>query len=52
MKYTLPIKLVQKVVTKRTSNMKVSYVIPLNYWLTGQPENFKIKLCYFQDKTI
>ena len=30
--------------------MEVYYIIPLNYWLTGYPENFKIKLCYFQEK--
>ena len=29
--------------------MEVYYTIPLNYWLTGHPENFKIKLCYFQE---
>ena len=41
---TLFLKLVLKVVKKRTSNIKVYYVIPLNYRLTGHPENFKIKL--------
>ena len=29
--------------------MKVYYIIPLNYRLTGHPENFKIKLFYFQE---
>ena len=32
--------------------MKVYYIIPLNYQLTGHPENCKIKLYYlyvFQD---
>ena len=43
-------KLVQKVVKKRTSNMKVYYIIPLSYQLTGHLENFKIKLCYFEEK--
>ena len=38
---------------KRTSNMKVYYIIPLNYQLTGNPENFKMKLYYlylFQER--
>ena len=26
--------------------MKVHYIIPLNYQLTGHPDNFKIKLHY------
>ena len=30
--------------------MKVYYIIPLNYQLTGHPENFKIKLYYFQER--
>ena len=30
--------------------MKVYYMIPLNYGLTGHPENFKIKLYYFQGR--
>ena len=30
--------------------MKIYYVIPLNYPLTGHPENFKIKLYYFQER--
>ena len=30
--------------------MKVYYTIPLNYWLTRHPENFKSKLCYFQER--
>ena len=34
--------LFQKLVQK-TSNMKVYYVIPLNYQLTGHAENLKIK---------
>ena len=25
-------------------------VIPLNYWLTGHPGNFKIKLRYFRER--
>ena len=29
--------------------MKVYYRIPQNYLLTGQSENFKIKLYYFQE---
>ena len=47
---TLFQKLVQKVVKKRTSNMKVYYIIPLNNQSTGHPENFKIKLHYFQER--
>ena len=42
---TLFQKLVQKVAKKRTWN-----IIPLNDWLTGHPENFKIKLYYFQER--
>ena len=30
--------------------MKVHYIIPLNYRLTGHPENFKVKLYYFQER--
>ena len=30
--------------------MKVCYIVPLNYWLIGHPENFKIKLYDFQDR--
>ena len=30
--------------------MKVYYIIPLNYCLSGNPENFKAKLYYFQEK--
>ena len=30
--------------------MKVFYIIPLNYQLTGHPENFEIKLYYFQER--
>ena len=30
--------------------MKVYYKIPLNYQMTGHPENFKIELCYFQER--
>ena len=45
-------KLVQKVVKKRTLNMKVYCIIPLNYRLTGDPENFKIKLYYFQERQV
>ena len=30
--------------------MKVYYIIPLNYQLNRHPENFKIKLYYFQDR--
>ena len=47
---TLLQKLVQKVVNQKTSNMTVYYIIPLNYQLTGHPENFKIKLYYFQER--
>ena len=43
-------KQVQKHVKKRTSNMKVYYIIPLNYQLTGHPEILKIKLYYFQER--
>ena len=28
----------------------IVYIIPLNYQLTGDPENFKIKLYYFQER--
>ena len=30
--------------------MKVHYIIRLNYQLTGHPENFKIKLHYYEEK--
>ena len=30
--------------------MKVYYIIRLSYQLTGHLENFKIKLCYFEEK--
>ena len=30
--------------------MKVSYIIQLNYRLTGHSENFKIKSYYFQER--
>ena len=30
--------------------MKVYYIIPLNYRLTGHPENFKIKLHYLHER--
>ena len=30
--------------------MKVYYIVLLNYRLTGHPENFKIKLFYFQER--
>ena len=30
--------------------MKVYYITPLNYQLTGHPENFKIKSYYFQER--
>ena len=30
--------------------MKVCHIIPLNCRLTGHPENFKIKLYYFQER--
>ena len=30
--------------------MKVDYVIQMNCWLTGHPENFKIKLFHFQER--
>ena len=35
------------VVKKQASNMKVYYIVPLNYRLTGHPDNFK-----FQNQTI
>ena len=34
---------------KGTFNMKVNYIILLNYWLTGHTENFKAKLYYFRE---
>ena len=40
----------QKVVKKGTSRMKVYYIIPLSYRLTGQPEIFKTKIYYFQER--
>ena len=40
---TLFQKLVLKVVKKRTSNMKLYDIIPLNYRLNGHPEIFKIE---------
>ena len=40
----------RKLLKKRTWNMKVYYIIPLNYQFTGHPENFKIKLYYFQER--
>ena len=46
---TLFQKLVLKVVKKETSNMEVYYIIPLNYQLAGHPENFKVKIYYFQE---
>ena len=39
--------------SKRISNMKVYYIIPLNYQLKGHPENLKNKLYYlylFQER--
>ena len=30
--------------------MKIYYIIPTHYRLTGHPENFKIKLYYFQER--
>ena len=36
--------------SSNTLNMKVYCIIPLNYGLTGDPENFKIKLYYFQGR--
>ena len=30
--------------------MKVYYIIPLNYQLTGDTENFKTKLYYFPER--
>ena len=47
---TLFKKLVQYVVKKRAPNMKVYCIIPMKYRLTGHPENFKIKLYYFQNR--
>ena len=49
--WTLFQKLMQNVVKERTSNIKVYYIIPLNYRLTGHPENFKIKLYYFKERS-
>ena len=39
-----------RVVKKGTLNVKAYYITPLNYRLTGHPENFKIKLHYFQER--
>ena len=47
---TLFQKLVQKVVKKGISSMKVYYIIQLKYRLTGHPEIFKIKLYYLQER--
>ena len=41
---------VQKVVTKKPQILK--YIIPLNYRLTGHPENFNIKLYYLQERLV
>ena len=30
--------------------MKIYYIIPPNYRLTGYPQNFEIKLYYFQER--
>ena len=30
--------------------MKVHYINPMNYRLTGHPENLKIKLFHFQER--
>ena len=40
----------QKVVKKGPSRMKVYYIIPLSYRLTGQPEIFKTNIYYFQER--
>ena len=32
--------------------MKVYYIIPLSYQVIGHPENFKIKLNYFQETNL
>ena len=32
--------------------MKVYYITTLNYQFTGDPEKFKIKLYYFQERLI
>ena len=45
---TLFQKLVQKLVIKRTSNMLVYYIIPLNYWLAGHSENLKSNYVIFK----
>ena len=42
-------KMVQKAVKNRTWDMKVYYIIPKNYRLTGHLENFKMKLYCFQE---
>ena len=47
---TLFQKLAQRLIKKRNSTMTVCYIIPLNYRLTEHPENFKIKLCCFQER--
>ena len=47
---TLFQKLAQKVVEKGSLNMKVYYIISLNDRLTEHPDNFKIKLYYFQER--
>ena len=33
-----------KLLKRRTLNMKIYYIIPLNHQSTGHPENFKINL--------
>ena len=43
-------KLVRKVIKIETSSIKVYYIIPLNYRLTGHLEIFKIKLYYFRER--
>ena len=40
----------QKAAKNRTLIIKVYYIIPKNYRLTGHPENFKMKLYYFQER--
>ena len=37
-----------KAIKIRTANMKVYFIIPPNYRLTGHPENFKIKYVIFK----
>ena len=43
-------KLEKRVVKKGSLNMEVNYIIPVSNRLTEHPENFQIKLYYFQER--